>query len=562
MNKLLCNFFIFSYYKTIFFLTIQVQGEVMAFKNSVLRIKQIIKIFAFYGFGFIVDSKLNHKQSSPENLRKAFEELGPTFIKIGQILSTRPDLLPKKYIDELSKLQDSAPEESYDKICEVFYNEFHNSIDDTFLYFDKTPLACASISQVHDAIINDGRLVVVKIQRPETVETMRMDLNIMRKILRLTKAKFIDAPINPMEVLDEIIASTKLELNFINEVNNMIKFKTLNKNVSFVSNPDVIEDLCTKKVVTMEKITGYKIDDTVNLLKADYDLNDIGKKLALSYFKQVLEDGFFHGDPHPGNLIIRDGTICFIDFGIMGNLSDFLKSALNDALLAVALKDINKIISFIMSIGEKKGFIDRNLLYEDIDRLLENYLYASLKNIKISLLLQELFDTAKRNNIQLPKDLTILIKSLVIIEGVISTLSPDLSLLDIAIPYIKANNKSRLLNNIDIDETLLMVLNFVTSTSKLPSQFLKLSDNIISGRAKIKLEHTNLEKSISHLHRMINRVVSAFIISSMIIGSSFILASNIGFKIYNISIIGISGFIAAAILGFWLLIYIIKSGML
>lgn len=531
-------------------------------KNSVNRLRQIIKVFVSYGFGFFVGSKLNKNQNSPANLRKAFEELGPTFIKIGQILSTRPDTLPQAYIEELSKLQDNVPIEDFNNIEQLFTSEFHKTIADSFLFFDKNPIGSASIAQVHDAILNDGRFVIVKIQRPNIADAMHTDLSILSRIIKLTKTRLPDSIMDLKDAIDELSRSTEQELNFKNEATNLIKFKSLNNDVSYVSSPYIVEEFCTKKIITMEKIVGYKIDDVMALTENNYVLDDIGKKLALEYFKQVFEDGFFHADPHPGNLIIRGNQICYIDFGMMGNLSEALKKSLNKAILAVAYGDVNMLVTVLMSIGLRKGHIDRNSLYEDVDYMLNTYIVTSLRNIKISLMFQEVFNIAKRNNIQLPKELIILVRSLVITEGVLSKICPDLAVMDLIIPYIKSEKKDFIFKNFDIDEFLLHNFKFVRDSSTVPSKFIELSDSLINGRAKIQLNHNNLDEPIKNLHRMVNRIVFAVIISSMIIGSSLILRTNIGPKLHDISIIGISGFLIAALMGFYLLISILKSGTL
>lgn len=531
-------------------------------RSSVNRFKKIVKVLGSYGFGYIVDSKFNKQNKLPENLRKAFEELGPTFIKIGQILSTRPDLLSPDYIVELSKLQDNVLPESIETIRKVFFDQFSISTTECFKNFDEKPLASASISQVHKATLKDGREVVVKVQRPDIAEKMKLDISILIRIVKFTKTKFSDALIDPEEALHEILLTTELELDFNNEVKNINNFKNLNKDVAFLYVPYVIKDLSSTKVITMERIYGFKVDNMKNLLAGQYDLDDLGKKLALSYLKQILQDGFFHGDPHPGNIFICEGKICFIDFGIMGSLSNSLKSTLNDMLSAVALGDINKMISSLLTIGIKKGNVDRNKLYEDLDYLIVNYISVSLNNIQISVMLSEIFDIAKQNNIRLPRDFTLLMRSLVILEGVIASVAPDIKIIDIAIPYVKANNKFSLFTNLDFNTLLIHSYSFMKDTFRLPSKIIELSDSLISGRAKLQLEHKNLNTPISELNKGINRLVSALIISSTIIGSSTILNSNIGPKLYSISIIGITGFLTAAFMGFWLLISIIKSGKL
>ncbi len=528
--------------------------------SNVSRFREIVRVLAFYGFGYLIDSKLNKEQKSPENLRKAFEELGPTFIKIGQILSTRPDIMSTPYIEELSKLQDNVPPESFEAINAVFCEEFSRTVDDTFSYFNKTPLASASIAQVYTATLTNGQEVIVKIQRPRIEKKMRQDIAILGRILNLTKSHFSDAFINPQEALQELLSTTELELNFENEANNIRKFKELNSNIACVYSPFLIDSLCTKKVLTMEKINGFKIDDKKKLDAGGYEQEDLGRKLALCYFKQVFTDGFFHGDPHPGNIFISGGQICFLDFGIMGSFNSSLKVAMNEAIVSVALKDPNKLLKVILSIAIRKGIVNKNILYEDILYLFDSYLYTSLQNIKISILLQEIFDMCRRNNLQMPKDFVILSRSVVIIEGVVAKISPDMKILDIAVPFVKSNNKDAFLKALNLNEILLHSYGFVRDSSVLPTKILELTDSLINGRAKIQLQLSDLNKPVNEVNKMMNRLVFGLIVASMIISSSTILTSNVGPKLYEMSIIGITGYALSAVMALWLLISIIKSG--
>lgn len=528
-------------------------------KNSAKRLKEIVKVSAFYGFGFIVDNKIKRQDNSPENLRLACEDLGPTFIKLGQILSTRPDILPAEYIRELSKLQDNVLPERFKDINKVIKGEFGKSIEDLFLKFNEIPLASASVAQVHEATLKDGREVIVKIQRPDIAYKMEMDISILSRIFNLTKAKFKDTLIDPTEALNELLDSTRLELDFNIEAENIEKFRGINKLVTCVYAPFVINEYSGRTVLTLEKIDGYKISDREELLKLGYDLPDISKKLALSFLKNIFEDGFFHADPHPGNLLIRDGKICFIDFGIIGKLNKTLRDSLNDAVVAVAYQDINKLISVFMSIGIKSGFVDRNQLYEDIDYLFANYLNTSFENINISYMLQEVFDVARRNNIKLPKELTLVIRTFIILEGVIAQISPEIKVLDIAIPYVKSHNLNK---DIDLDEVLLNTHIFLKNSVKVPTKLIEVSDSILSGRTKIKLELKSLDKPLNELNRMVNRMVFGLVVSAMIVASSLVLNSNIGPKVYDVSLIGVVGFIVAGISGLWLLISILRSGMM
>ena len=509
-------------------------------KKSRERFEEIVKVFAKYGFGYVVDSTINNNKNSPSNFRKAIEELGPTFVKIGQILSTRNDILPKEYIDELIKLQDSVPTEDISSIKEVFKESIGKNLEDSFKYFNEKPIASASMAQVYEAILFDGRKVVVKIQRTNIAETMRMDIAILKRILRFTKINL--TIVDPLEVLDQIEVSTKQELDFSIEGRNVLKFKELNKNILSVYAPDIIEEFLSKKTLVMEKIEGFKINDVKMIEKEGYDNKDVARKLALAYCKQVFEDGFFHGDPHPGNLLIYNGKICFIDFGIVGILNENMKSWLNEAMIALATKDKEKIIEFILAVGIKKGKINKGNLYEDISYLVDTYLTASLKNIKIGVLLQEIFEIVKRNNIQLPSELTALIRGLVILEGVVAEVDPELEIISVVIGFVKSKNKLAILKELNKEELVISTYKFARDTMRIPSKTLELLTNINNDNANINFKISEVEKIMSNLDSMVNRLTGGLIVAALLVASSLIISNKVQPTYNGLSIIGIIGY--------------------
>lgn len=532
-------------------------------KKSFLRFKEIMSVFASYGFGYIIDSKKKRQENAPRNLRKAFEELGSTFIKIGQILSTRPDILPEEYINELSKLQDSTNEEDFFSIKQVFFNEFNIDIEKAFKYIDIKPIACASIAQAYKAELNDGRKVIVKIQRPGIEEMINMDIHILRKLLGMVK--FINEDellMNPIDALNEIETETNKELDFDLEKQNILKFKELNKNVACIYAPEVIDEYCGRRVITMEYIDGFKITNIDKIEENGYDRYDIGKKLALSFCKQVFNDGFFHGDPHPGNILIADNKICYIDFGSVGVLTDSMKKSFNDAMVGVATRDTDKLVNFLIGVGIRKGKMDRNMLYEDVKYLLNMYLSTSIKNIKMSTLIKEIIEIAQRNNIQLPIDFVMISKSALIIEGVVSKVSPDMDILDFVIPYVKSKNKFYFKESLNYDNMMIELYSFLKKSGELPGKYAELAENLNEGRIKVKIEASDFNDTMREANKMINRVVFGVVVSGMIIGSSYILGSNVGPKIKGVSVIGITGYIISAIFGMYLIISILRSGNL
>lgn len=523
------------------------------------RFREIIKVFAGYGFGYIFDRKNIEEKKSPQNLRRAFEDLGPTFIKIGQILSTRPDLLPKEYIEELTKLQDSALEESFEEMKLVLENSLDVSIDKFFKFINPIPIASASIAQVYEGELNDGGKVVIKIQRPDIYKKMQLDISILKRIFKFTKTKIKIAVIDPIEALEEIEEVTKEELDFTLEAENIRKFRYYNKNVAPVYAPYVVQHLLSNKVLVLEKIDGIKINELEILLENGYDRKDIANKLALAYCKQVFEDGFFHGDPHPGNILIFNGKICFIDFGIVGQLSDGMKKWLNSAMVAVATRDKDKLVDCIISLGIKKGKINRISLYDSVSYIFDMYLTTSIKNIKISTLIQEICEITRENNVQLPRELVSLIRGLIILEGVVSRIDPDLEIIEVIICFMKSRNKFIILDELEKEEILVSLYSFARDGFKIPTKALEVLNKISAGEAKLDIKVNDMDKTLLQVNKMVNRITEGIIISTLILSSSLIISNNVKPTYKGISIIGLAGYIIATIFAINLLISMIKS---
>lgn len=526
-------------------------------KKSRERFQEIVKVFASYGFGYLLDSTKKDKKS-PENLRKAIEELGPTFVKIGQILSTRSDIFPKEYIQQLIKLQDSVPTEDEGVLREEFEKSLNKKMDECFLYFNEKPLASASIAQVHEAVLKDGRKVVVKIQRPDIYEKMKMDISILRRIIKFTNTKIDIKIVDPLEVLDEIDQTTESELDFIVEGKNILRFKDNNKNINSIHVPDLITDIWSKKVLVLEEIDGFKINDLDRLKKDGYDNKDVAEKLALSYCKQIFEDGFFHADPHPGNLLISNNKICFIDFGIMGELTDSLREWLNSAIAAIATKDKQKIVDCILAIGIKDGIINRGDLYEDISSFFDTYLTTSLKNIKISMLLQEMFEITRKNNIQLPKELVILVRGLMILEGVIAEIDPEIEIASVVGSYVKSRDIFSIIKGLDKEQMFLEIYGFTRDLVRIPTRTIEVLNKVASGKVETKVTVNSLENIIGSLDTMINRATVGIVTSAIILSSSLLVSNKIEPCYQGISVIGLIGYGISFLFAIILLINAIK----
>lgn len=532
-----------------------------AFVKKSERFREIINVLAAYGFGHIYNTKIHSqkKEADPQNLRKAFEELGPSFIKIGQIISTRRDILPKAYIEELAKLQDAAPPFPFQDVRQIFKEEFDQELEEVFELVEEKPIASASIAQVHKGRLLSGEEVVLKVQRPGIEENFLRDIDLFIKIVSKAENILKGIVVDPISVFQEIRKTTTIELDFRNEVKYMVKFKELNADIACVNAPKAFTEFSSKRIIVQEYIDGLKITHTTELLQEGYELNDIGQKLLLSYLSQVFHDGFFHGDPHPGNMIIKEGQIYYIDFGIMGELSNGNKDVLNQLLKAIVLKDINQLVSLILQMGNQKGRVDRNELYDDLTYVFDTYFSTNLGNIRIASVLTDIFEITSRHRLSLPSDLVILVKALTILEGTITDLAPEANLIKITKSYLKTSGTFSVRDLIDTEEALLQTYQFFTHSSKLPSQLSVFLDGLISGRSKFKIDLINMDEKWTGINKMVNRLVFALIISALILASTVIIVATKGTQL---SIIGMAGFLVAGIMGLWLLVAIIRSGSL
>lgn len=528
------------------------------------RVSEIVKSFTKFGFGFLINKKFkdDNQKNNPTKLRLMFEELGTSFVKLGQILSTRTNILPEEYIKELSKLQDETPSFSFDIAKEILKSELGKNLDEIFLTVNPVPIASASVSQVHEATLINGDNVIVKIQRPKIKDSLLQDIDILTDIFRKAPKKYMDILLDPIDALKEIKSTTLEELDFKNEAKAMLRFKEENAEIRCIGLPKIYINYSSSKVLVQEKILGIKIDNKSKLEKNGYLPKDIGKKLILSYLYQVFNNGFFHGDPHPGNLLISDKKIYFIDFGIMGSLSKQNQKYLNELLKALIIKDIDKLVDLILEVGISFGDVNRNSLYYDVENLFNSYIHSSIADIKISDLFSDILKAANKNKLKMPKDFTSLLKSLLILEGVVINLAPELSIMDIAKDYFKENTKAFSLKDIDLDYLALSGYSLLKTSLSIPIKFDEVLKNILAGRAKLNLEIVDFNEKWLDFNKMVNRVVFALVVGAMIIASALVILSGKGPTINGISMLGIGGFLISGVFSLWLLISIIKSGNL
>lgn len=530
-------------------------------KSSGERLREIAGVLASYGFGHLYRTKFGTKdqQQDAVNFRKAFEDLGPSFIKIGQIISTRRDLLPSEYINELSKLQDAAPAFPFSEIKRIFKEDFQEDIYAAFQEIEEEPLASASVSQVHRAKMRNGDSVILKVQRPDIEENLLRDIHLFSRIVSVAPGTVKELVGDPITAFEEIENTTRIELDFRNEAAALLMFKTLNKDIGAVGVPYLVNKYVSKRVLVEEYIEGIKIVNLPALKEEGYVPEDIADKLVLSFLSQVFKDGYFHGDPHPGNMLIKDKKINFIDFGIMGKLEQDNRDNLIKLLKGVVFQDIDTVMNVLLQMGVTKERVNRFEFYEDLHYFFDSYLAASFRQINMGKLFSDVLEVTRKHRITMPNDFIMLVKSLTILEGVVTDLSPGMNVLKLAQAYIRSSDELSFFDPISKEKLLLSGYQMAKDTLGLPAQFRQLLDNVNSGRTKVHVDLVDSDNKWTGLNKMVNRIVFALIIAALILSSALIVAVAESVKI---SFIGVIIFLGAGLMGVWLLISIIRSGTL
>ncbi|HED6831258.1 TPA: ABC transporter [Listeria monocytogenes] len=487
------------------------------------RSREIVMVFASHGFGTLMDrlgilkylkiekqsNELSEGESSRlsigERLRLSFEELGPTFIKLGQIMSTRPDLLPHDIIHELEKLQDLVAPFPMNEVQEVIELELGDKLENIFKEFRAEPIAAASIGQVHRAKLLSGKDVVVKVQRPNIEKNISLDLGILKDI-----ADFVDNRTRLgklysfSKMAEEFETTLANELNFRLEGENAETFKVNFKDDDSVIVPDISWIHTTNRVITMEEIKGVSLKNFDELERLGFDNTIIARRLATSILYQILRDGFFHGDPHPGNImVLEDNTIAFLDLGMIGQLNLHRKNQFLKMLMGITLKDSKLIVQAIVELDAMSERINMRKLEKDIDRLRDQVLSVPLSQIKIGEVFNEVFDLAFSYNIMIPGEFTMLAKSLITLEGLVEKLDPDLNVLEIAEP-IAGKLIFTLISPEKIGKEILGgVLDYGNLVRKFPTALLSFLD---------KLEHDDfiMQFKLKDADRYVQKLDSAF----------------------------------------------------
>ena len=497
---------------------------------------------------------------TPEKLRLILEDLGPTFVKLGQIMSMRPDFLPQEYCDELMKLQTEASPLPFSVIEKVIEQEYQRRWTRIFRSIDEEALGSASIAQVHCAVLLDGEKVVIKVQRPGVHDIMSKDIVLLKRAAGILK---ILGPAQDVVdfsmVLDELWAIAKQEMDFVMEANHIEEFRHANQDADFVSCPKVYRHLTTQHVLVMEYVDGIQIDDVAGLKAAGIDARRIGERLGENYVKQIVEDGYFHADPHPGNIWVRGGKIVWLDLGMMGRLSNKDRAAIRKAIFALAQHDVFEMKAAVLSLGVPQERIDHARLYQDIDALIAQYGDLDFRSLKMGILSRQIMNVLRSHHIAIAPGISMFCRGVMTIEGVMRLVCPEVSFVEILarsmeLSFAKGFNWREEAGKAKREGYILL-----RKSLQLPEQISDILKMTLSGQTKVNLELTGADEPLARLNKMINKLIIALLSAALLLGSSTICTTQMTPKIMEIPFLGVLGYLAAIVLSARLLWSILRG---
>lgn len=560
----------------------------MLFDNTIeniSRIRKLIEVLVKYGFedivvntglrniltpktkvtGKIGDGDQQFTQTRWERIRLIMEELGPTYIKLGQMLSNRPDLVPEPLIKELEKLQDRVPPFSTEEAKEIIVSELDKPMEELFLYFDEKPLGSASIGQVHRARLLEGDDVVVKVQRPNAKRQVDADLSLIREFVKLTENYFNKAGIlNLLDIVDTFAKSLQNELDYFTESRNIEQFRTLYKDYKDLYIPKPFKYLTTKKVLTLEFISGCKVNDMPTLKSWGLRPPDIAKKGLDLYLSQIFDVGVFHADPHPGNILIKpNGKIALIDFGMVGKLMQSQKFAFAGVFISLANKDAKAMATNLRRLSIDHEIEDMRAFEYDLNDLIQDFTVMAQDDIGVKDFTVRLQKLTYKYKLQIPGVIFLMLRSLAILEGVARSLDPAFDVLGSIKPYgIKLTAEQYSFKNIS-NEMSYTVSQAVSLFYNLPLEMRDIIKQVRKGKIVLNTHQIGFENYRKQLDFAVNRLMFALIIGSLIISAAISYGSAIGKDaagLFGIPYFSIFCLLIAGFLGFVIFINDYRSG--
>jgi len=547
------------------------------------RLVKILSVLGKYGFsaflkrisdglGVIPKGVVTMRQersflglTEPERLRLAIEELGPAFIKLGQILSLRPDIIPPKYAHELEKLQDRTSPVPFEVIRETVEEEFGTSISEIFSSIEEKPVASGSIAQVHRAVLKEGQEeVAVKILKPRTRKIVETDLNIIRLLVRLASGRIPEfQAYNLTQIFGEFNDLLLAQLNFLREARSIERFSHFFGGDDYVHIPRVYRGYTTESCIVMEFIDGVKISDLEALDRAGMDRRQIAKNGAMLALREIFDFGFYHADPHPGNLFVLPGNVIVpVDFGITGYIDEEGVLIIGNILLGLIDRDVERIIRYFKRydfIGED---VDVKRLKIDLYDLIDETKDAPLSQISISSSIRAIFTITRKYRIRFPGEYFLIFNTLLESDGVGRMVCPDFNITEFSKPWVRRWAQRQYSPKRYMKDLFFLVEDLGYFAKLLPSEISVMLKRFRGGNIRLPIYHENLEKAVSEIDRTGNRLSFAVIIASLLLSSTILVQAKIGPFIRGYPVLGLAGFFIAFVMGLWLLLGIIRSGKL
>jgi ubiquinone biosynthesis protein len=484
-------------------------------------------------------------------MRMAFEELGPTFVKLGQVLATRPDLVPTEFVDEFKKLHDQVASVPFSAIKQVLEDQFGTAIDQVFREIDVVPLAAASIAQVHRAILNDGTEVVVKVQRPGIAEIIRDDVNILYYLADLLNKYVPDVrPFNPVGIVDEFFKTLELETNFIVEANNIRRFQQNFKSDPTIKIPDVYFEYSGRRVLVLEALKGIPLSQRASLEQEGIDRLKVMDAGLRSYFKMVFKDGFFHGDLHAGNLfILPDNRIGLIDFGIVGRANRRVQDAIANMFVSLYTEDYERLAYEYVELAPYSEEVDVDQFAKDLQDLLAPYFGLSMKDVNLGRLLMDSTGIAARHRLVLPSELMLFFKSIVTVEGMAHMIVKDFNLLDYALEFAQELVKTKLSPERIAEDLRIVGRDTATLLKNFPRQTYQFIRKVNHPDFSLRLSLVELDELKRSVETSSNIIFLGLIIGSLILSASLAMFLERGPVLLHMPLVSALGYIFAGILG-------------
>jgi ubiquinone biosynthesis protein len=504
-------------------------------------------------------------QESPARLREALEELGPTFVKLGQLLSTRADIVPPPYIEELVKLQDTAPIVRTPQIVAALEQEFGLPVDEVYHYFDEAPLAAASLGQVHGAVLHSGEEVIVKVQRPGIVPIIDTDIEIMQGIAAFLEQRLETARLYGLvDLIDQYSVMIHEELDYTHEARNTDRLRDKLAKQPEVRAPKVYWEFTTPKALTIERIRGDKVTDVAALKSNGIEPKSVAHKLISAFLQQIFIDGFFHADPHPGNVLVTpDGSVALVDCGQAGRLDHVTKSGLLRLLIAFEQQNARDFSDELLSIGVPYGPLNVREFTHDISKLLRRYYDLPAREVNIGDLLSRVLGVSAHHRVRFPAQFALLAKVFAQLEGTAKQLDPDFSFTEAAKPYIGKAVRTELNLEGLMTEMFQALADAKHFAFTLPDRANELLRRLVEGTLRLEGRVQGIEDLTTKLDKVGNRLSFALICSGMVVASSIIVASGKETTgLFGLPTLGVLGYIVAAIFGIWLLVSIVRGGRL